>query len=304
MRTICLLLVTLIISIGCGAAAPDSQNLPAQSTLTATPIPVQSLTTPETPTEAPTTEPTATPAPIETPTVEPTSMEQPSETPEQVATVAPASPTEVPGDNVVVEPSALADEITMALLVDFKHSVPEYTRAAQSALISLEDRDFCRAAEIFLLIADDAKAYGERLTSATYNAGVIYMAFGWNDSRRHQENGCIIYNSQSPRGVLVQAGLLARGVLEEVQPHLNDDQMKSGVHLMLGRIEANAAIQARDPRNRQRSAGGPVGFGPDIEGEKRHTALAIENLCLSLELDSRYEELVRDTLASINSSCG
>lgn len=117
------------------------------------------------------------------------------------------------------------------------------------------------------------------------------MAFGWNDSRRHQENGCIIYNSHNPRGVLVQAGLLVREMLEEVQPHLTDDRMKSGVHMMMGRIEANAAIQARDPRNRQRTAGGAVGFGPDTEREKKHTAQAVEHLCRSLALDGRYEKL-------------
>ena len=195
--------------------------------------------------------------------------------------------------------------MTNGLLLNFAHSAPEYTDAARGALLHVEDGNFCDGALLFVAIAKDGRErFGERLTSATYNAGVIFMALGWEDTGPHSpvSAGCVIYSASHPRGLLEPGTRLARKQLDNVLPHLSDTRSQAGAQLMLGKVYANASIRAGSP-SPQHTSGGSIGFGPDTEREQKYATQATEHLCQSIDLHDAYEALALEILEEIDRTC-
>ncbi len=117
------------------------------------------------------------------------------------------------------------------------------------------------------------------------------MALGWEANSRA---GCFIDDRHYP------AGMLATKQLNNVLPHLSEDQYKAAAHLMIGRARANLSIEARSRLGH--TSDGRVTAG-DKEGEEKYAKLAAEHLCQAIALDIRFTEPANKILAEIDGSC-
>ena len=278
-----LLTIVLFASIGCGA--PASQNPTEQPPSTPIPIPVQSSTTPVSPKEAPTAEPTATTQSTPKPT-----FAEPAAKPTAEPTPAPVTPTDPPPGSVVVEPSPLANEMSRGLLMAFTHSNPEYIGWVRGAFLHIEDGLFCEAAWKFRILAKEARDYGgERLTSMTYNAGVAYMMFSWDD--RNPQGPTHEFSCATSRGGEPSLNLAIR-YLTDVSPHLTDDRAIAATNLMLGRAYVNKRAKAANWLNR------------NVQKDQAEFAeKATHHLCEVLKTGGDREPTAREILAEFGGSC-
>lgn len=196
------LMIGLAISIvGCGASSP-SDSAPTKeptadisATVAAAVAKAQeTMTPPATSTPTPEPTPSATPKPTATPTPAPTATSAPTPSVEWVAT-----PQWMANENdaIVIWPSDLASDLTRDWVMQFTHHDEQYLDQARSAFSYIEDSNFCGAAEKFAALVNVAQDRdGERLTAASYNAGMLYMlvyhqgeqeyCFRLDDSRRRR----------------------------------------------------------------------------------------------------------------------
>lgn len=293
-----LMLGLAALMFGCGPAAPETAAPQEEQPTVDIPATVavmvaeQAISTPEAPSSEATPEPTSVPP---TPQRQPTAV---SATPTPTAALPIPTPTTAPSNAVTVNPSAVANELTGGLLVSFTHTVPEYIKWVRGAFIHVEDKNFCEAANMFTVLAEEAKLLdGERLTNATYNAGVIYMAMVWDDPTI--KSGCLTYSYQHPNGLWISANQLAARELNSASPHLTDIRQQAAVHLMLGRAYANQSMIARSRFGH--TTGGSITLG-DAEGEKKWADKAMAHLCDPV-ITGQFDEAVKIILQQIKRSC-
>ena len=213
-----------------------------------------------------------------------------------IATAVPdaAPPMEVPSNAETIVPSAKANEVASNWLMSFTHTNPDYIRYARSAFAYVEDEKFCEAAGRFGEIAIDARDYaGERLPIAAYNAGALYLALAWDDRRVANTAMCI----QNGRGR--PALNSAVSALEYALQYMMDDQHKAAAHLLLGRAYANLSHKAST-----RLVFLSHAIKEQEEIVKERATVAIEHLCQSMMLDSRYSDQASKILDELGGACG
>ena len=213
-----------------------------------------------------------------------------------IATAVPdaAPPMEVPSNAETVVPSAKANEVASNWLMSFTHTNPDYIRDARSAFAYVEDEKFCKAAGRFGEIAMDARDYaGERLPIAAYNAGALYLTLAWDDRRLANTAMCI----QNGRGR--PALNSAVSALEYALQYMMDDQHKAAAHLLLGRAYANLSHMEGT-----RLVISDHTIKEQAEIVKERATVAIEHLCQSMMLDSRYSDQASKILAELGGACG
>ena len=292
-----LMLIGLLVIAGCAPTAPQSAEPETVEPTVDIPATVAAVVAEQTgaalmptptavvPAAAPTTAApaAATPAPR---TANNTSDPLRS-APEAVPVQGAVSSMNDPGGTV--HPSEAAHALTGGLLMSFTHSLPEYTDWVRGAFLYIEDKQFCEAASRFKILAKEAQDhFGERLTSATYNAGVAYMAFGWEP---HNRALCTVSGTSYP------VAMLATPQLEKALPHLRDDQYRAAAHLMLGRANANIYIVGLTGSKRG-AAVSWVGSGFEEDAVK-----ATEHLCHAVNLDREIAEAAQTILVELDRSC-
>lgn len=295
---ICLFVFLVILAVGCGAASPpptESQAAPTANVAPTVETATSSQSSSPTPTRAESA-PTETPTvvPKEEPTLEPTVAIEPAA---DSTKSVPVVPTEVPPGSEVVEPSALANQMSRDLMVSFVHTNPDYIAWVKGTFLFIEDGQFCAAADRFVLLVSEARSYdGERLIDAAYNAGVAYMMAGWDDQNpghSHNEHLCMIRNTDHPLGYSESALNIAIRHLNGVLPHLTDEKTIAGANLMLGRAYVNKAIKADDFMNQ------------NVEEDRAaFKGKATGHLCGVLEAGGDYAESASEILAEYDGSCG